>query len=153
MQASKISLATSHACHALNLNGMMSTISWIGSRWQGRSKTSIALMKDLVCIFSKLVQPVQYPLMGALSTAKPCTLAEKLRWQVEGDKDRQCFEKSIPNLLEVYASQLLNQASDLAGVEKLIGGSCLPGSSDELKASRGSGNLGAVPGFPSTQAF
>lgn len=57
---------------------------------------------------------------GTLLATNACLVVEKHRCLVVYGNDSRCWERSMPSLMEAYAFQLLNQASDVAGNEEIM---------------------------------
>lgn len=65
--------------------------------------------------FSKPGQLLLDAVAGMLSTAKACLLLNNYSRLIGCDKDIDCLQISIPRLVDVYASQLLNDRADFTG--------------------------------------
>lgn len=96
------------------------SLSDIGQKWMVRPGQESALFKNYT--MHKFFNPVQMLLdrfPGILSTAKSCLWLEKRRTLVQFNHKVISLQESIPSLMEVFASQPLNDRSDLTGNEQL----------------------------------
>lgn len=73
----------------------------------------VDLMRAILRKFTKPGSLVFDPCAGTGATAKACLLESKHRKFVGCEADRRCFELMRPSLLLVFASQVLNEASDI----------------------------------------
>lgn len=80
-------------------------------------------MKDLVGAFLTLRQVVLHPFEGCLSTSKAFLLVAKHCHVVTWEEDVDV--KLIPALIEVYSSQLMNQALELTWDDDLMKAVCV----------------------------
>ena len=81
---------------------------------------STALLKTLVAKYCPPGGLVLDPFAGTMSTARACLLLDSHRRCVCTDVDEECVKVSIPSLLDVFASQLLNEDSDITGSEEVL---------------------------------
>ena len=81
---------------------------------------STALLKTLVAKYCPPGGLVWDPFAGTMSTARACLLLHSHRRCVCTDVDEECVKVSIPSLLDVFASQLLNEDSDITGSEEVL---------------------------------
>lgn len=81
-------------------------------------------MKDLMRKFSKLGHLVLHAFAGKLSTANAYLFLNNQRRSVGCDKDVDCVQMPIPRLVEIYASQLPSDRSNLTAEDKLKESAC-----------------------------
>lgn len=75
--------------------------------------SSAMLIMDIVQNFSKPGQQVLDPFARTIYSAKACQLVDKNRMFIGCDKRVGGLQKYMPSLVKVYASQLVNDVSDL----------------------------------------
>lgn len=115
---------------------------------------STDLRKAFVRKFSFLGKLVLDLFLGTLSTPKASLLVTKYLCFVECDMNARCLKKSIPSVVEAYASQLVNQASCLTCAEKLMEVVCVSLEAGKGRSLRGALNrLRAPPVLPSIWTF
>ena len=80
--------------------------------WRPEQK-SIPMLKDIIVRMTKPGATVVDTFAGTCATAKACLMLKKHRKFIGCDKDEDCLEAAMPELLRVFAEQVLNEDSDI----------------------------------------
>ena len=77
-------------------------------------------MKMIVSKFCPAGETVLDPFAGTYSTAKACLSLNKHRRCIVSDSDPDCMKHGLPQLVEVFATQILNDLSDIVPEDPVI---------------------------------
>ena len=113
-----------------------------------------ALLKTLIVKYCPPGGLVLDPFAGTLSTARACLLLNEHRRCVCTEIDEECVRLSMPALLDVFVSQLLNKDSDIKGNEEVMKAACIYKQRRESIRAKMVRNAWMTPaGLPSMQTF
>lgn len=104
----------------LSTKSFMKRVSEAGRKLMTQLEQKRVLFKKAVVgTFSTPAHLVLVPLAGTLSRVKGCLMLDKDKRFVAWDKEGSCLQTPMPSLVEVSASQLLNDKSNLTRDVKL----------------------------------